>query len=556
MQNLINMANFVEDNNLYFSRSQRYPSIPTRPCNEETFFTETFVTNFTPKPLAMVSGRPCPSDLARDSLNEVIGRDKVQSILDSYLRSNVSYDALRDDVLQFGTFFPGDIDVDEKIWNETVQEVLKGFTLPKKSNPIHYNELFDNDELRSKLPLSHSPGLPFSYTYNTPNPIKTKREAMEVIRQEMRTNIHNAKFKGARLKLSPVIVSCRNHMIMNGCSEKIRAIYAYPTDAWMVEVMLYKDLIEKFKQYDNTIYGMKTIPILGGLNKLSSPNWKIALDMKLMDKTAPPFVISTAFWIVEQLIDWTVYADGGIPDSASLLKLHKTMEDYFINTPMQLPTGEIIIKKGGVPSGTHLTNLLDSIIMALISTYTMKILEIPYILEDSRYMGDDGRTVLARHFVPQQDILMKIADVMFKCFGMIVNANKSKLVPPWHEDFLGYELRSPYTLPFRDITPLLASFLIPEGRDKTASDTLMRLIGLSYAGGFNGPFLDICKRLAEIIGTRVEAGESTKRGAYAMLRAYGVPTEYWTKVCTREAFTELVSRGLPLLAIEAKFIYG
>jgi hypothetical protein len=473
----------------------------------------------------------------RDALNVALGRDYIQVILENYLRSDVNYDEVVKEVEWFSRLDPGDIRVEDSLWQRTIEVVRGMFRLKNKGHCHHYNELFDNEELRSTLPLSHSPGLPFT----DDGTAKTKGEAMEIIRQEMRTRIHHCKVKKNKLLLSPVKISIRNHMINSPLANKVRGVYAYPTDAWMVEVMLYKDLIKKYNEED-TAYGLNVVPILGGLNRIHVSKAKIGIDISKFDKSVAKQTIGVAFDIIQENIDWTVYADGGIPDSSALLHLHKVMEDYFINTPMVTPDGGVYVKRSGVPSGTHLTNLVDSIAMALMTVYVCMKLAIPVDYSKCKFMGDDAYIVtLYDDYIPGFEIKQFAEEAWFG-FGQVVNDVKSKMLKNNESEFAGYEIEGREDMPHRNIHGLVAGLLLPETPDRCADDALRRLIGISYAGGFSKKFLAACKIAEDILVPQCTKEFAPKRDILRFMRVLGVPIEYQTSVCTPERFKSLVTQ--------------
>lgn len=67
----------------------------------------------------------------------------------------------------------------------------------------------------------------------------------------------------------------------------------------------------------------------------------------------------------------------------------KKIVEYFIDTPMRLRTGVRLMKHGGIPQGSCFTNIIDSIVNAIVCRYLVYSLTDSLPL-DNVYMCDDS----------------------------------------------------------------------------------------------------------------------------------------------------------------------
>lgn len=509
------------------------------------FETDYFITNFIDYKAPFFYGRPRPSGLMRDAFNYATSsRALADTILKNFLRSKVTLESIHEEVIGFDYLNPVNIDVDHTVFQRAVETVRRLFKLPNKAHPIHFNEIYENQEIRKLLPLSHSAGLP----YTIYNQDKSKGFALDQNRAKLRSQIHHLKTMrfGYKYPMPPVLITVRNHMVIEGVPEKVRGVYAYPLDAWLMETLLFRKLIDSYNA-NTTGYGLNVTPICGGLNRINSNAFKLAADVSKQDKTTAKQLIEVAFDIILDNLDLKRYDDGGIPVYNSLLHMFYLCRDYFINTPMQTPDGHCYVKYGGVPSGTLLTNLVDSLCMAQCIIYVLLKMKIPFNEFLTKFMGDDSIVTFLKDFDPTQLQKSEFIAILWKSFGYIGNEIKIEIFGNEEIEFLGYKLQTKYQLPKRDIIKLCASLLLPEITETTPEAAYSRLIGLSYAGGFSSEFLEFCRKCESyILNEYPELREnfSVSRNQLRFMRILGVPEDWVGSLCSSEKFFSLVSRGL------------
>ncbi|AXQ04877.1 RNA-dependent RNA polymerase [Partitivirus-like Culex mosquito virus] len=336
------------------------------------------------------------------------------------------------------------------------------------------------------IPKDKSPGLPWRE-----RGYKTKREVLED--PAACNEIHkywSLVGKGYRTSSPDTMVYFRSQ-ICGVEANKIRATWGYPMAYTLEEgrfVYPYLEWIRHTKKDVPVAYGVEMAT--GGMAyidnayqdcKLADPTVKTALlDWRKFDKCVPAWLIRDAFEIMLQCFtlnkvlcnddhEWKV-------DPAKTRLRWKKVVNYFINTPFILPSGERYQKEGGVPSGSTWTNIIDTIINAIVVRYCMFHVTGSMPMFDV-YMGDDSCVFISRGID-----LTEFSKIAHAEFGFILNEKKSYVTGErTNITFLGYH--NYYGKPVRDGDFLLASFIYPERFHGTPDPafTAMRAVGQMWS---------------------------------------------------------------------------
>ncbi|KAI0983434.1 hypothetical protein GJ496_007148 [Pomphorhynchus laevis] len=330
------------------------------------------------------------------------------------------------------------------------------------------------------------------------------------------------------MNVSPTRVMVRNHLSYSDQPDKVRGVYAYPVS-------------EKERMY--IVYGLNIVPLLDGLNEFAQSRCKcrLCLDFSKFDKTVPLFIIKYALTIIRELLDTSEYTDGTQVqgDVNILLDL---VEDYFINTPLVLTDGKLYVKKGGIPSGSLLTNLIGSISNALISTYIHfkywknQDVQDGMILsfDRSSFFGDDSVLSLPLNSPMEVFSLDDISRQFNDEFGMAINTDKSQIAK---------------FCPDKDVTTLLWALAYPEHTDRSVLEFYQRLVGVSYAGGYNNEFRQMCCEVEKLIIRKHSSDVQSmviKKSTDRWLKALGVGTLTDFRCATAADIKRLFSRNTVL----------
>ncbi|KAF0302415.1 RNA-directed RNA polymerase [Amphibalanus amphitrite] len=201
-------------------------------------------------------------------------------------------------------------------------------------------------------------------------------------------------------------------------------------------------------------------------------------DWSKFDKTIPPWLVRDAFKMVARHIQWDTITDAeGKQWPVNPAKTKRRWEkivNYFINTPIQLSSGERFIKHGGVPSGSCFTNVIDGIVNALVVRYLIYHQTGQLPLHDL-YLGDDF-VVLTRKPLNIEEFA---ADAKEE-FSMVLNADKSyQTARHSNLHFLGYHNIN--GMPYKPIDTTIASSVYPERPTRNKFETAARLVGQAYS---------------------------------------------------------------------------
>lgn len=265
-------------------------------------------------------------------------------------------------------------------------------------------------------------------------------------------------------------------------ANKIRAVFGYPLTVFSEEVRWVYPLMRYLKTCTNDFpiaYGLEMAN--GGMqyvnemcNRSPPGSTFVINDYRMFDKTVPPWLIRDAFSILADCFDMgrVESSDGLIweVDAEKSLLRFKRMMRYFINTPVRLNSGERFMKQGGIPSGSGWTNIVGSILNAIITRYAVYNTTGSLPFADI-YMGDDSFVV-----VEGPVNLEDLATVVEENFGVILNTDKSWVTTSSvNVHFLGY-----YNLDgvaFKPQDTIIASFIYPERKPDDVQTTCARGLG-------------------------------------------------------------------------------
>lgn len=395
--------------------------------------------------------------IAVEVSNLVFGKDTVTSILEKYKRSAVTLEALTEDVMEYDIKRAPRVK-DDPIYISALQSVREQFTPQVPLIPTTLGAV----NTRSGIPKDKSPGLPWKELgFKTKAEVMNNPEAMKLIRSKWMVI-----GRGYPSTLPDCLVYARAQICASD-KNKIRATWGYPTEVYLEEaryVYPYLDFLKKRNDDYPLAYGIEMGK--GGMGYINemyerSPKGSAAymLDWKRFDKHVPAWLIRDAFDIL-----WNSFDHDKVVDSEDIIwevnpELTKNrwakIVNYFINTPFRLPSGERFRKDGGVPSGSGFTNIIDSIVNAIVTRYCAYQVCGSFPLYDM-YMGDDS-VLMSLNPINIEQFALVASDT----FGFVLNLDKSYATTKLTNiQFLGYFNDHGY--PIRDMDFLIASFMLPE----------------------------------------------------------------------------------------------
>lgn len=406
------------------------------------------------------------------AINSVFDREKVSAVREKYHRAKLNLADLRSDLLEYSC---------EKtprkhstIYNAIIESVDKDVFGDCCIIPLTHGAVAKHEN----LPGEKSCGLPYKL-----QGYKTKREALADPRvmNEIRKEWYAIE-RYEQVELPDVACYARAQICTRD-KNKVRATWGYPLTLYLTEGQYFYPLLECLKAKDTPTIAYGVEIGTGGMTYVNEmiKNCKgniLVGDWRRFDKTVPAWLIRDAFKIVARHIDWTKVQDAEgkiwpVRESKSKVRFRRVV-DYFINTPIQLSSGERFIKHGGVPSGSCFTNIIDGIVNAIVTRYVVYNLTGSLPLDDL-YLGDDIVAVTESGLN-----LEAFAEIAKEFFSMNFNPDKSyQTTNPVNVHFLGYYNLHGY--PYKPIDTIIASAIYPERTVQNKFETAIRLVGQAYS---------------------------------------------------------------------------
>nr|APG78218.1 RdRp [Hubei partiti-like virus 48] len=343
-------------------------------------------------------------------------------------------------------------------YEQALAQTRADFKVPKVL-PFHIN-----DSIKHFQHPDRSPGLPY-----TKQGFKRKDEVdPNIIKQY----VHNLKY-GIYNKCTTPCNAVAKSMV--GKSPKFRLIWVYPAHMTFAEGMFAMPLIRAYQQLRGS-YAIWVRFAKGDLRFLKSlrhpDNTWLGLDWSAFDSRVPAWLIRDAFAILRDNLDFSRYDTWGKPtDGHTLDRLWKQVVDYFINTPVKLPSGRVLKKKQGVPSGSYFTSLIDSVCNSIVIHYLLA--ETSYARDHLWVLGDDCLVELSSSVN-----VSEMANVAEQVFGFTLNIDKTEKGD--NVSFLGYKM-SPEGYPKASFDKLLAQLLLPASPDRSLQEFAARARALQLS---------------------------------------------------------------------------
>jgi hypothetical protein len=420
--------------------------------------------------------RPARRDpLAYKAIEKVFGSNNLSAIDETYHRSPLSYEALIEDLFEYDVVHKPRLDDD--IYYLAVQTVRKDFQRSGKLIPLTLGGVIEHEN----FPNAKSPGLPWKTMG-----FKTKREAISdpEVNQYIREKWHRIG-RGINTTLPDVCLFARAQTAKRGKS-KIRATWGFGLEIYLEEGRFFYPVLEWLKTADHGVpiaYGLEMAT--GGMKAIHSmisrakPGGRIMVtDWSKFDKTIPPWLMRDAFRILAELFDFghVRTSDGKVcpvREDRSLRRWNKIVR-YFIDTPVRTCKGKRYLVKGGLPSGSCFTNIIDTIVNMILTRY-MTYQTTGLFPTAEIYLGDDA-IIVQRGIINLEDM----AVVAKEKFGVVLNVAKSYVTDRTdNAHFLGYF--NLHGIPQKPQDFLIASFIWPEHTRRAPEETAAAALGQMWS---------------------------------------------------------------------------
>ncbi|XP_044747514.1 uncharacterized protein LOC123308761 isoform X4 [Coccinella septempunctata] len=293
----------------------------------------------------------------------------------------------------------------DPLYTSVLREVGEQFRIPKV-RPYHID-----DSIRHFQHPEQSPGLPY---------INMGFKRMdEIDRLHIKQYVRNLKYDIYNRCNTP----CRTTVAR---TPELRLIWGYPAHMTFAEGMFVQPLIRGYRRAQG-IYGLwiqnaeDYMRLLQSHRQSEESSW-LGLYWNSFDPHVPAWLIRDAFQIILSNMDLTGYEEYGAPvHPHTLPNLQRKIVNYFINTPIKLLSGKVFRKKQGVPSGSSFTNLVDSVVNAIVTQFCLQKMSVVYSRMAQWYMGDNGLILLH-----DKINLAEFAKIAHEVFGFHLNLDKTE----------------------------------------------------------------------------------------------------------------------------------
>ncbi|BDB16242.1 RNA-dependent RNA polymerase [Aspergillus creber partitivirus 1] len=338
-------------------------------------------------------------------------------------------------------------------------------------------------EILPHLDMTSSPGLPLRREYTT------QGECLGHIYEKTKRLNHFAKFlpPGA-VRAPPCMIGLRPGLIRRDeldTKVKARGVWAYPAEVKVIEARFAVPLMKRFSEvFGKTPYPTgrnmtKALPMLID-HLLNDGKHGLVTDVSKLDTCIGPDYIKWAFALMKDM-----FFMGFTESSAKRNEcVWDFLEYYHTRTPVLLPSGQLIRKAGGVPSGSGFTQLVDTFVTVLITCYGL--------LEQ----GISEHEIKGRIFVVGDDMATAVDSTfdierftrILSTLGFEINPTKVMFSDRAIElKFLGYSKLGGGV--FRPDTELIQTAYFPERFVGNVDRARQRILGQTIASGLCNGFL-------------------------------------------------------------------
>lgn len=395
-----------------------------------------------------------------------------------------------------------------KEWNYDVYDSLRGFnklarpermfyTLLKYCRPVHtktraftnpkqrlayrsaledVHRLFSEcgtfttlayDDMLKNLPMNTSAG----YEFLGKKKEQVKNDALRIARQRRQY------LRYGYWDAVPYKFAMRGHL-SSIKENKSRPVWVTPFSTVILENYMFRNIYdfiftnEKCKSIILT--GKKTISRLREFLSRDSDAWFCNTDFSSWDSFRSKFVLQDTLQVLKKFFIFQDPVDSELFD----FLMHDYCEGY-----VALPNGYILKREAGIPTGTLLTLLMNSLANFVIQrtiSYTMSTEGTNF---DEKVVGDDY--AFKSYTKPNIEKMSFYADKFFK---MELHPDKCIVIPPGDvtsRAFIGYQIRVGRL--YRDELQLLKHALYPESHVNSANVSFTRLFSYYILGGISSP---------------------------------------------------------------------
>lgn len=290
-------------------------------------------------------------------------------------------------------------------------------------------------------------------------------------------------------------------------TEVARPVWMFPFEWHICEGAYFIPLQEKFKRSVQIYAADNAVARRAQFNEMAvneDYQSKLAMDYSGFDGSIGTQLIGIAFGLLGEHLKLDVKQE----------KLWNRIATYFATCPFVNQHGYLVTgRRGGVPSGSMFTQMVDTIVNAIVIEYALS------EVKDKRYFvyGDDSVTYL-KSSVKETEKLLESVKRRAGELGVLVNLAKTHVCEPTAiTTFLGhYDLRSG-----RPADEVLARLVFPERPFKVSAESLRSRV-VSYMAesdevtGILLPVYWILTDVADQRRVRADIPSYARRGSFGL----------------------------------------
>jgi len=322
------------------------------------------------------------------------------------------------------------------------------------------------DDMLKGLPTGTSAG----YEYMGKKKEDVKNEAFRVAKQRRQY------LRYGYWDLVPYKFAMRGHLSPIN-ENKSRPVWVTPYTTVMLENYMFRpiyDFIFRDELFQNLILtGKKTISRLREYLSKDSDLWYLNTDFSSWDSFRSKFLLQDVLKTIKRLYKFDDDVDSDLFD--------RLIDDY-TSGAIAFPNGMILQREAGIPTGTLLTLLMNSMANFVIFRTISNFLDLAP--QDEKIVGDDYACKLVDS--PQLD---KISFYAKKFFDMELHPGKCLVIPPntdiEQRKFIGYSMKQNRL--DKDGMELLKHVLYPESHVNSANVSFTRIFSYYILGGISSP---------------------------------------------------------------------
>nr|APG78350.1 RdRp [Wenling partiti-like virus 1] len=405
--------------------------------------------------------------------NKVFGKEVIAAVRSKYHRSPLSLDALKEGLMKYEVPRVGRSHTNA--YYMVLESVRRDLGLHDADlKPLTHGAVIQSPE----VPNQKSPGLPYKL-----EGFKSKSDALADSRVCSEISQQWYDIEANKDTICPDAMCFARAQISTRDKTKIRPTWGYPLMMYIQEAAYVYPILRFLNKKPSRLlaYGLEMnrggMAYLNSIKDTHPQSTTFMGDWSSFDTTVPAWIIRDAFRLLSEAFDLShVESSDGVVwpvrEQRSKRRWNRIIA-YFIDTPIRLSTGERFIKHGGIPSGSCFTNIIDTIVNAIMVRYLIYNITGELPIEDV-YMGDDSIA-----FVRHPFSLDTFASLAREQFGMNLNISKSLLSNRSDSiQFLGYYNNS--GTPTKVLDTILASTVYPERTVIDPVETVARMIGQVY----------------------------------------------------------------------------